>query len=222
MAPGQCRRVLSDLTDTGVHAGPMTTSRRARTAVATVLSVTAALGTAATAHADPLQYVSTWAEVVPSVTHEQTVWALTKTAGLGLHSTTGIEAEACQGQPGYIVTALYGQRATKEVSVNEQPAKSCADTGYTWYGPVRSFTIDKATIEISAQCGWNAARNRPVAGFTATSTCSPASVQSTGGLIHLTQTASTKAKSRSVVWITTTGLTYGQLVTMAKGLTPVY
>lgn len=200
----------------------MTTSRLTRIAVAAVLSTTAVLGATVTAQAEPAPYVSTWAEVAPSVTHAQTVWALTRTAGLALHSTTGIAAQSCQGQPGSIVTALYGQKATQQVYVTEQPVQTCADTGYTFYGPVKSFTIDKATIEISAQCGWNAAKNGPVANWMPTSTCSPATVKSTGGLIHLTQTANTKAKSRSVVWITTTGLTYGQLVSIAKGLTPVY
>lgn len=200
----------------------MTTSRLARIAVTAVLSASAVLGATAAAQAEPAPYVATWAEVSPTVTHAQTVWALTKTAGLTLHSTTGIAAQSCQGQPGSIVTALYGQKAEQQVNVNEQPVQTCADTGYTFYGPVQSFRIGKATIEISAQCGWNAAKNGPVANWKPTSTCSPATVRSTGGLIHLTQTANTKARSRSVVWITTTGLTYGQLVTIAKGLTPVY
>ncbi len=173
--------------------------------------------------ADAPPYVASWSQVPAKVTQAQTVWALRSTAGLDLHSTTGIASEACEGQPGYLVSALYGQVAAKEMNVLQQPAASCADKGYSFYAVVGRITKPGAKIEISAQCGWDAKNNEPVASWAkGPQPCKAADVKTTGGLIHLTQTAKTKAKSKSVVWIETTGLTYAQLVKVANGLKPLY
>ncbi len=192
--------------------------------IATISSVgLVAMPILATA-ADAPPYVASWSQVPAKVTQAQTVWALRSTAGLDLHSTTGIASEACKGQPGYLVTALYGEKATKEMNVFQQRANpTCADSGYSFYAVVGRITKPGAKIEISAQCGWDAKNNEPVASWAkGPQPCKAADVKTTGGLIHLTQTAKTKAKSKSVVWIETTGLTYAQLVKVANGLKALY
>ncbi len=174
--------------------------------------------------ADAPSVVASWSQVPSTVTTVQTVWALTNTAGLRLHSTTDIESEACPGGPGFTVSALYGEKVTKEMNVFQQRANpTCADSGYTFYAVVGRITKPGAKIEIWAQCGYDAKTNKPLASWAkGPQPCKAADVKTTGGLIHLTQTAKTKAKSKSVVWIETTGLTYAQLAKVANGLKPLY
>ncbi|MFA7323251.1 MAG: hypothetical protein WC005_02720 [Candidatus Nanopelagicales bacterium] len=195
---------------------------RSRIAAVALLASMGALSAASSAYADAPPYALTWAGVPAKVTHAQTVWALTNTAGLAMHSTTGIASQRCTGQPGYIVSALYGQKSDNQISVNEQPVATCADAGYTFYGVVSSIKVPHATISVEAQCGFDVKTNKPVAGWTGNQKCSPGSVKTTGGLIHVVQTSSTNAKSKSVVWIETTGLNYSQLAKIASGMKPLY
>ena len=195
-------------------------------AIATVTSFgLVAMPAIATAADDP-QAVQTWNQVPAKVTKAQTVWALTKTAGLSLHSTTEIESVVCAEGPGFLVTALYGEKATKEINVTEQRVDaSCRDEIETWAGLVKKITIPGAKISISAQCGFDPKTNQPVASWVAsggTGGCKASDVKKSGGLIQLTQTKKTKAKAQSMLWIETSGLTYAQLVKIANGLKPLY
>lgn len=171
------------------------------------------------------QFITDWSKLPAKVTAAQTVWEPTYTAGQSLHSTTAINAKKCTGQAGYLVTALYSNstavKTSPELNVIEQPAASCADKGYTWYGPVGTVTIPHATVTILGQCGWDAAANKPVDNLAANFTCPKSSVKATGGLLILKQTSKTNAKQMGSATIETTGLTYAQLVKVAKGLKPV-
>jgi hypothetical protein len=199
----------------------MTTLRRS----SIILGLVAAAGLlvpAAAMAADSAPYVDSWSQVPAAVTSAQTVWELTNTAKLDLHSTTGIASEKCTGQDGYIVSALYGEKYNKEISVNEQPTASCADKGYTYYGVVKTITIPNAKVEILAQCGIDPKTNKPLASWSAgPKPCSAKDLNRVPGAIHLTQTSKTKAASMSNVWIDTTGLKLGQLMHIAKGLQPL-
>jgi len=195
------------------------------TATAIVASVGLVTMPTVAAAADTPQAVQNWSQVPAKVTKAQTVWALTNTAGLRLHSTTEIESDVCAEGPGFLVTALYGENATKEINVTEQQMKaSCRDEIETYSGVVNEITIPGAKIVISAQCGFDPKTNQPVASWVAAGGpgCKASDVKKFGGLINLTQTTKTKAKAKSMLWIETTGLNYAQLVKVANGLKPLY
>ena len=195
----------------------------ARIAAALTLSLSLALAPAAAFAAVDDGGVHSWSDIPMEVQKQQTVWQPTRTLGISLHSTTDITIQACSKPTGYIVSALYSNAtAVKEAPsfyISENPG--CADAGYTWYGKVRTFPTKYGSFTIFAQCGWDAAKDKPVPGYNG-GNCSAADVKTKGGLVIYDQTKTTKAKKTVRTTIESEGLSYAQLLIIAKGLKPLY
>lgn len=204
--------------------------RRTVSAVLVALSglTLASLAVAAPASAAPVVAqaddggVREWTQVPAEVARTQTVWAPTDTLGLELHSTTDIAIQRCVGAKGYVVSALYGGGTAVEYepsfAITESPG--CEDSGYSFYGPVRTFRTAYGSFTVFGECGWNAAKGAPVKGYNG-GPCPASSVKSKGGLIIYTQSRPTKAGLPTTTVVTSDGLTYGQLVALGKGLRPL-
>lgn len=201
----------------------MTVASRPTALRALVASVAAAtlLLLPGTARADD-GGVREWGQVPAQVVSTQTVWEPTVTVGLELHPTTDITIQACQGQKGYVIAALYGGGSftgdEPEFAITESPG--CADSGYTFYGPVRTYPTRYGSFTVFGQCGWDSAKGKPVAEYDG-GPCPASSVKSTGGLIIYTQGARTKGALKTSVVVTSDGLSLGQLVAIGKGLRPL-
>jgi len=200
----------------------------------THLFVIAALGVVALAFAPIAASATTshtvykWNKVPVSVSSTQTVWVPKNTAGISLHSTTGITATACQKpSTGYDINALYSnQTATDKkqqpsFTIDEQTTNGCSDAGYTFYGQVSSFKNAYATVTIWAECGIELKTDKPLPGWTGYEKCQPADVLTHSGWIQLEQTKKTKARYKTRVNIDTTLLSYAKVLKIAKGLTPL-
>ena len=197
------------------------TSLGSRIVATLTLAFAVALAPSA-AHAADGTGVWRWSEVPVEVKQAQTVWEPTRTLGIRLHPTTNIGIQSCAPNE-YVVSALYSNAtAVKEAPsfyISENPG--CADAGYSWYGKVRSFTTAYGSFTVFAECGWDAAKDRPVPGYDG-GNCSAPDVKAKGGLVIYDQTRKTKAAKKTRTTIESDGLTFGQLVAIAKGLKPLY
>ena len=189
----------------------------------TVASATACLaGLAIFALATPASAAPTgiqdWSQTPAKVTAVQNVIQPTYTAGLPLHSTTDIEIEKCGG--GYVISAEYDRNtAIKQgptLTIKQVGSASDCDTDpATWFGKVSTVSTPAGKAIISAQCGWDAAAQAPMGGYNG-GPCKRSDVARTGGLILIAPSGKNPA-----VQVETTGLSYAQLLKVAKGLKPV-
>lgn len=194
------------------------TSRIARLGAAalTAISLTA-IGLPA-AHAAPAAEVDTWGALPPEVTSAQQVWMPGKRLGMALHSTTRITAEQCGTGSTYVIEALYGNGTAVKPAPSfdiSQTAGDCDLEPHTYFGKVKTITTKHGRFVISAGCGWDARNDKPVAGYDG-GPCKQADVKTKGGLITLQGNG-----NGTKVQVESSGLTYGQLVAIAKGLKPL-
>jgi hypothetical protein len=194
----------------------------ARIAAALTLSLAVALAPGVAHAVEDDGGVQSWSDVPTQISRAQTVWEPTRTLGIDLHSTTDITIQSC-GKKEYVVSALYSNAtAVKDAPgfyISESPG--CADGGFTYYGKVRSFRTAYGSFTVFAQCGWNSAKDRPRAGYDG-GDCSAADVKKMGGLVIYDQTRKTKAAKKTTTTIESDGLSYAQLVAIARGLKPLY
>ncbi len=162
--------------------------------------------------------IQDWSETPANVKAVQNVIQPTYTAGLPLHSTTDIEIEKCGN--GYSISAEYD----RSTAVKQGPtitmkqigsASDCDPDPATWFGKVSTVSTPAGKAIISAQCGWDAQAQAPVSGYNG-GPCKRSDVARTGGLILIAPSGKSPT-----VQVETTGLSYAQLVKVAKGLKPV-
>lgn len=178
---------------------------------------TATLAAPAAVAADTIT-AEAWGQLPDKVTSGQQVWYPSNTIGMSLHPTTLVTAEPCGNT--FTIEALYGGgtavKAAPSFTVDQVSGGDCDLAPHSYYGKVKKLTTKQGTFVISAGCGWNAKANKPVKGYDG-GPCTKADVKSDGGLITLLP----KDPTGTSLQVESDGLSYGQLVAIAKGLKPL-